>query len=141
MAEEPNMLEFANAQVAARLGALAFEVHRASQTQEAETIHDLRVAIRRFGQSLAVFSALLPKKESKKVRKQLRGIMDAAGAVRDRDIALEYLQDAGVSPQDPLWARISSERTLAERALVEKVRRWSQRNLSGKWRGALRLNI
>ena len=82
MAGNATMLEYANAQASSRLGALAFEVHRASQTPDADAIHDLRVNIRRFAQSLLVFRSLLPQKEARKVRKRLRRMMDLAGAIR-----------------------------------------------------------
>ena len=73
------------------IGKLAFEVLNTVRTADAETVHDLRVAIRRFNQSVAVFGSLLPKREVKRIRKRLRRVMESAGAIRDRDIALEFL--------------------------------------------------
>jgi CHAD domain-containing protein len=135
------MLPYANEQIATRLGNLTFQARRTANVRDAESIHDLRVAIRRFTQSIVVFSSLLPKQEVKRIRKRLRRMMDAAGEVRDRDIALEFLDEAGVAPNDPLRARIVSERAVAEHSLIEKSQRWSTSNLSGKWRAALRLNV
>jgi len=135
------MLQFANAQLASRLGQLTFQVRRTANVQDADSIHDLRVAIRRFSQSVVAFSSLLPKQETKKILKRLNRMMDAAGKVRDRDVALDFLDGAGVSGEDSLRARIINERAEAERDLVEKTRRWSRANLSGKWRSALRLHF
>jgi len=134
------MLQFANEQIASRLGTLTFQVRRTAKVRDAESIHDLRVAIRRLSQSIMLFSTLLPKDEVKRIRRRLNGMMDAAAEVRERDIALQFLDEAGVSPDDPLRARILSERALAERALLDKANRWSRRNFSGKCRSALRLN-
>ena len=141
MQRDPDIFHFANEQTATRLGKLAFQVVTAAKSMDADAVHDLRVAIRRFNQSLTVFSSLFPKQESKKIRKRLDRIMEVAGEIRDRDIALEFLAEAGVKPQDPLWARIASERTLAERTLAEKVKRWNSANYSAKWRSALQLNL
>lgn len=135
------MLQFANDQIAARLGKLAFEVRRASKARDAEAIHDLRVAIRRFTQSLTVFGSLVPERDAAKIHKRLGRIMDDAGRIRDRDIAIEFLREAGVPPDHPLWKRLSRERAAAERDLLDRIERWNQKNVSGKWRAALRLNV
>jgi len=134
------MLQFANEQIASRLATLMFQVRRVAAVQDTESIHDLRVAIRRFSQSITAFSSLLPKQEVKRIRKRLKRMMDAAGEVRERDIALAYLENAGVSADDPLRGRIASERALAERILVDKTRRWNRTSRSRKWRAGLQLN-
>ena len=100
-----------------RLGNVAFEVRSAAAKPDAETVHDLRVAIRRLGQSLLVFSALLPKAETKRIRRRLRKVLDLAGAVRDVDIALEFLDGAGVPKGDPLRRRLLKDRKKAEKKM------------------------
>ena len=141
MVHSSNIQHYANEQISARLGKLAFQSRASAQSLKASSIHDLRVAIRRFNQSLEVFASLLPKKEAKKIRKRLQILMDAAGEIRDRDIALEFLAKAGVKPADPLRARLASERKLAERNLAEKIKLWNRSNFSAKWRSALQLNL
>lgn len=131
---------FAKQQIAARLGSLVFQLHSAARSMEVEVIHDLRVAIRRFSQSLAVFASLLPPAALKKARKRLKRLRRAAGAVRDRDIALALLAEEGVSAEDPLCLRLRMEREQAERALREEIRRWTASNLSEKWRAAFGLD-
>lgn len=135
------MLQFANDQITARLGKLAFEVRRASKARDAEAIHDLRVAIRRFAQSLIVFGSLVPKRDAAKIRKRLGRMMDDAGRIRDRDIAIEFLGEAGVPAEHPLRRRLAAERAAAEKDLVDRIKRWNQKNVSGKWRAALRLDV
>lgn len=131
---------FAKQQIAARLGALVFQLHSAARSMEVEVIHDLRVAIRRFSQSLAVFASLLPPAPLKKARKRLKRLRRAAGAVRDRDIALALLADEGVPAEAPLCLRLRTEREQAERALREEIRRWTASNVSEKWRAAFGLD-
>lgn len=140
MNEGPNIREYAHGQVASRLGKLAYEVRSAARKPSADAIHDLRVAVRRFGQSLVVFASLLPPKEVKKIRKRLSRVMDLTGEIRDRDIALELLAKAGVGKSDPLVSKLATGRREAERNLAEKVKRWNQSGFSAKWRAALRLN-
>lgn len=136
-----DIIHYANEQASARLGKLAFQVQAAAKSMDADAIHDLRVAIRRFNQSLTVFAALYPKREAKKIRKRLGRVMEVAGEIRDRDIALEFFAEAGVRLDDPLSARIAGERRLAEHALAEKVKRWNRANFSAKWRSVLQLSL
>lgn len=131
---------FAKEQISARLGRLVFEIHNTAKTLDVEAIHDLRVAIRRFSQSLAAFSPLLPKQQVKKVRKRLKRLRNAAGEVRDRDIVLALLASEGLKGEDGLCVRLAEERKQAEPALIEEIRRWTGSNLSEKWRTALQLD-
>ena len=140
MDSDQEMLQFASEQISARLGRLAFEISDSAKSMDADSVHDLRVAIRRYRQSLIVFDSLLPNPETKKIHKRLKQIMDVAGQIRDRDIALEFLKKAGVKKDDPLHARINKDRKLAERALADRVKRWYRGNLSAKWRSALQLS-
>ena len=138
--ENPDLLHYATDQVATRLGKLVFEVRRASQAMDAETIHDLRVAVRRFQQSLTVFETLLPMQKAKKIRARLKRLMDLAGEVRDRDIACQLLEKTGVPANDPLWSRVADGRQQAERDLKERIKRWNRKNFSAKWRTWLQLD-
>ncbi|MCL6546812.1 MAG: CHAD domain-containing protein [Bryobacteraceae bacterium] len=131
---------FAKQQISARLGRLVFEIHNVAKSAEAEAVHDLRVAVRRLSQSLAVFGSLLPSGPLKKARKRLKRLRRAAGAVRDCDIALALLAEEGVPAEDALCLRLRKERQEAERGLVEEIRRWTASNVSEKWRVALQLD-
>lgn len=131
---------YARQQISARLGRLAFEVHRAARTMDVDAVHDLRVAIRRFSQSLAIFASLLPKRPVKKVRKRLKRIRDAAGRVRDLDIALALVTAQGLDPAGPIASRLAAAREQAKPALTEELRRFAASNLSEKWRLALGLD-
>jgi len=138
--KESGIREYAVALVAARLGDLAYRVQSAAANPDADAVHDLRVAVRRFAQSLAVFKPLLPGEEVTRVRKRLRKVLVLAGEIRDRDIALEFLKEAGLYSQDKLWQKLASDRRRAEARLEGAVRQWQKSDFSAKWRSALQLS-
>ena len=141
MRRDVDLHHFANEQIAARLGRLAYQVHAAAQYPHADAIHDLRVAVRRFGQSVEVFSSALQKRGRKKIRKKLQRMMEVTGEVRDRDIALEFLARAGVKKSDSLYKRLAAERELAEKNLAEAIKRGSQSSFPAKWRAVPQVNL
>jgi CHAD domain-containing protein len=136
---EPTMREYAVLQTAVLLRRLAFQVNRAANNGEAEAIHDLRVAIRRFSRAVRAFAQFFPGGSDKRVRRQLAHVMDAAGGVRDRDIALELLAEAGIPPRSAIVTRLGTERRHASRELLRELRRWRTRSFSRKWRSQLEL--
>jgi CHAD domain-containing protein len=136
---EPTMREYAVLQTAVLLRRLAFQVNRAAKNGEAEAIHDLRVAIRRFSRALRVFAQFFPGGSGKKVRRQLAHAMDAAASVRDRDIALELLAEAGIPARSAIVTRLGAERRHASHDLRLELRRWRMRSFSRKWRNQLEL--
>lgn len=140
MLADTDITGYARQQISARLGRLVFEVHRTSRTMDVEAIHDLRVAIRRFSQSLAIFSSLLPKRPVKKVRRRLKRIRDAAGRLRDLDIAVELVASQGVDQTGALAARLAEARKQVEPELLDELRRFTETNFSEKWRSALGLD-
>ena len=133
------MREYARLQTAILLRRFAFQVGRAASSGDAEAIHDIRVAIRRLSRCLRTFHQFYPDDYWKRIRRQLSAIMDAAGAVRDRDIALELLAAAGVSQNSAIAARLHAERREAATILLRGLRRWKSRNLSRRWRTRLEL--
>ncbi|PWU02261.1 MAG: hypothetical protein C5B51_21070 [Terriglobia bacterium] len=131
---------FAAEQARRRLERLAFQVSAANKSLGAEAVHELRVAIRRCTQALTVFKACFPRRELKKVRRELKQAMTAAGPVRDCDIAVELLSKTSVRGAGALSARFRSARKSKEKALAALVRRWSARRSISKWCEALELN-
>lgn len=118
---------------------LAYEVSRAAKSGDADAIHDLRVAIRRFSRCLQVFSQFYPGNSWKKIRRRLAGLMEAAGAVRDLDIAMELLSDVDAVPNRQLLSRLKQRRRVAQRELFDEVDQWNRQSFSKKWRNSLGL--
>jgi CHAD domain-containing protein len=133
------MRDYVRSQSANLLRRLAFQVSRAAKSGDAEAIHDLRVSIRRFSRCLRIFAQFYPGNSWKKVRRQLDGLMDKAGSVRDLDIAMELLDDAGVGAGSPVVTRLREERRQAQRNLLREIRLWKNRGFSKQWRSRLDL--
>jgi CHAD domain-containing protein len=133
------MRDYVRQQTAILLRRLAYQVNRAAKNADEETIHDLRVAIRRLSRCLQLFSQLFPGGSSKKVRRRLSDLMDAAGEVRDCDIAAKLLEKGGGKRESPVFKRLGNDRRTAVKELVAELRRWKQGSFSKKWRAQLGL--
>jgi CHAD domain-containing protein len=133
------MRDYVRLQTAILLRRLAYEVNRAAKNADDEAIHDLRVAIRRLSRCLQLFKQFYPGRSSKKVRRRLSDLMDAAGAVRDCDIAAKLLEQAGVKRESPVFKRVGNDRRTAVKELMAELRGWKQGSFSKKWRAQLGL--
>jgi CHAD domain-containing protein len=138
-APAPTLRRHASQLTANRLRRLAYEVGRAAKSSDAESVHDLRVAIRRLAQCLRVFEQLFPGDKTRKIRRALKGMADLASEVRDRDVAAALLGKAKIAPESELPRRLAEERRAAQRALVTELKQFVRSNLSRKWRSVLEL--
>ena len=139
MKKAPGVRQYAVEQVSNLLGRLVFQAHRAARSHDPESIHDVRVSIRRFNQAARVFGQFFPNREVKKIRRRLREIMDIAAAVRDRDIAIGLCDQAGLAETAPLRRTIAVERDAIEGELRSLLKRFEARGYSTRWRARLRL--
>jgi CHAD domain-containing protein len=133
------MREYARLQTANLLRRFAFQLNRIAPSGDAEAIHDLRVSIRRLNRCLRVFSQFYPDQSARKIRRQLAAVMALAGDVRDRDVAMELLAEAGVSRRSAVVARLQAERRTALRELLLEVVRLARKSFSQHWRARLEL--
>jgi CHAD domain-containing protein len=124
---------FAKAQLRLRLRKTAATARRASDRPgEAENIHELRVAIRRFTQALRVFRDLLDPSHVRKMRRGLHKIMDRCGDIRNCDIAKETIDAAGAPASAALERHLRKTRSRAEGDLedllshsrISKIKDW-----------------
>jgi CHAD domain-containing protein len=134
------MLEHVHTQTATLLRRLAYQVSQAAKSCDEEAVHDLRVSIRRLNRCLQVFAKFFPDNSAKKIRRRLRTLMEAAGQVRDLDIALGLAADAGLDRKAALLYRMAEARRQARRNLLHEVRLWKGRGFSKRWRTTLGLN-
>ncbi len=132
------MRDHVRLQTAILLRRFAYQLAHAANSGSADAIHDLRVAIRRLSNCLRVFAQFYPGHSAKRIRHRLAGLMELAGAVRDLDVALELLAQAGMAPKAVLAARLRDERRKATNRLAREIRLWNRR-FSKKWRGRLEL--
>lgn len=136
MTAETPIRDYAIEQMNHLLTRLAFQVHRAAQRPGPDEIHDLRVSIRRFAQGLLLFDDFFPAWEVKKIKRRLKRMMRLTSEIRDRDIALEFLDGTRETVHR---RRFERERAAYERQFSEMVLRWSSREFSAKWRNGLSL--
>jgi CHAD domain-containing protein len=133
------MRKYAVERTSILLRRLAFRVHRAARLHDADSIHDLRVSVRRFQQCLSVFQQFFPGGAVKKIHKRLHNVMELSAEVRNRDIALHLLRQAGMPPDSAVSAALLEQKKQAQTELSRLLRRWGRRDVSRKWRSRLRL--
>lgn len=118
---------------------LSAEMERSTRAPDADAVHDVRVSIRRFSQAVKVFHDFLPAREAKRIRRELRRIIDAAGAVRDRDIAAALVVRLAGPAGETLRAGVLQERAAAAAELVGLAQGWLGRGSAVQWK--LQLNL
>jgi len=135
-----NMREYSAIQTSALLRRLSDQVIHAAHSADEEAVHDLRVVIRRLSRCLRVFARFYPGSSGKKLRGQLGDLMEAAGAVRDIDIALGLLSEAGLPHNAAIVVRLSDARLRNCRRLLAVIRCWNHRQFR-KWSRKLELPL
>lgn len=104
------------------------ELRRAANDfQDVEDVHSMRVATRRLRGAVRDFAPIMKKSALKSIKKDLKAIADALGAVRDQDVAilaLEKLQpEANESEQikQGIDALLKERRATRERARINLI--------------------
>jgi CHAD domain-containing protein len=133
------MKQFAHSQVSTLLRRLAAQVKRTADTADADSVHDLRVAIRRLSRALRSFAQFFPGKQWRRIRAKLSNLMAAAAAVRDSDVALELIEEAGAAQRARVALTLQARRREAEAGLREELQSWQGRGFAREWREALEL--
>ncbi len=128
---------FAQEQARRLLRELNLQIGRTNKSCTPDSVHDLRVAIRRFTRTLAVCKAFFHGKEIRKCRRRLKQIMAAAGTVRDCDIALRFAAKWPMPETAQLEPKLKSRRNESGQALVVELNRWKDRQMSVHWAAAL----
>jgi CHAD domain-containing protein len=134
---EHALTPYAGKQTADRLE--KFEVHLdrvRRHSKDPESIHDLRVSIRRLRQCLDVFDGLFRPKRVRQMRRKLRRLMDHSAAVRDFDIGLEVLGSSHASAT--LVRSFRRRRSQADRDLRALLEKWKTKNATRKWKDWLK---
>jgi CHAD domain-containing protein len=127
-----SMRDFAVAQTAELLRSAADACMLAARSPGAEPVHKMRVSIRRLQQALRLFSQYFRERGVRRVRKELREIMEPAGELRNFDIAIALVRKLG-SPTPQLAER----RVAAKQQLIEVLGRVARPDLFERWRDVL----
>jgi len=72
-----------------------------------ESIHDMRVAIRRLRVALGNFAVCVPKKDRKRLRVEMKNLADALGGVRDLDVMIAAMKASLFTRSDEEKSAIS----------------------------------
>jgi CHAD domain-containing protein len=131
------MRRYAAATVDTLIRRLAFQINRTGKRGDPDSVHDLRVAIRRLSQGLDVFSTLFPKSAARKVDRKIDKLRRLAGQVRDLDITLEYY--AAHEGRATEAGRLTELRKKAFKELSEALSQAGKREPWRKWRTRLGL--
>jgi len=102
------MRRYANERVGSLLDQTAFQLSSVVRNGDEESVHKLRVSIRRLQQALRLFIQFFDEAKVLKLRKQLRQLMNAAAEVRNRDISRDLLAKLGAPAS--LIERLEAER-------------------------------
>jgi CHAD domain-containing protein len=89
-----------------------------SQAGDEDAVHDLRVALRRTRTLLEAARGVLGRFQADEVRRALRDLQQATGALRDEEVLLQLVGSLGVThPDVPAWreSRLRRERRLRGR--------------------------
>src|SRR5690349_8266672 len=120
------MRKYALSQGSKLLRKLVFYLNRTVLSQDPNSIHDVRVAIRRFRQFLRVFKQFMPQGKAEKIRRQLRRVMQLSGDVRNRDIASALLKQAGGTNHSQLSMELTRQRRRAQDKLLKSMDRLNE---------------
>lgn len=131
------MQAFVRRQTATLLDKFEGAIDGAAEDHGPEAIHDLRVSVRRLSRCLRAFAQFYPGRSWKKARVELSDLLHAAGAVRDRDIALELLAKAGVAGRSPVVIKLKLERASAHNRLIAEIEGWRSSKRADHWRRRL----
>ena len=97
------------------------DLHRAITSHETgsldgnvESVHDMRVAVRRFRVALTNFAVCMRKEDRKRLQSKLENLADALGGVRDMDVMIAAMKTS-------MLKRSSQEKT-AVAGLIQRLR-------------------
>ncbi|MGA2598614.1 MAG: CHAD domain-containing protein [Bryobacteraceae bacterium] len=94
----------------ALLDHLANEMRKAAKKPDSDAVHDVRVAIRRTRECLKIFAPAFPSRAARSIDKKLSKVLEAAGELRNLDIAIELLKASGLPKSGELIRELGKDR-------------------------------
>jgi len=119
---EANALDWAAEVLRVRFDEVVNLRDAALDFSDIEGVHSMRVATRRLRSALRDFMPLMDKRPPKRVRKELKQLADALGAVRDQDVAIVALEALQVEAETEL-IKEGIGKLLKERSDLREVAR------------------
>jgi CHAD domain-containing protein len=118
---------------------LESNVRQAAEHDDEETIHDLRVSIRRLRECLRTFKPLYPEAPRKDIRRQLRALMKVAERVRSADIAIDLFKKAKLDVSSAPVKEVVEHRAVSHTALRDALKAMAKRPYVRVWHKGLGL--
>lgn len=97
------------------------QMRRTAERVDVESVHRLRVSVRRATEGLRLYEDEVP--HAKRLRAEIRKIRRRAGAVRDRDVTRELLRQHRLPASDPACIYLDAQRDLAAQQLQQYLRK------------------
>ena len=128
---QPDMTfaEAAALTVSVRAGEIWEHADGVLDTTDIERVHAMRVATRRLRAAMEVFAACFPRKQHKRLLREVKALADTLGERRDPDVHIEELERiaAALTREDArgirsLEAELRSQQEGANEALAAKLR-------------------
>jgi CHAD domain-containing protein len=116
------------------LDVLVVALCEGAESLDEDAVHKVRVAIRRFQQSIRIFKQYLRSGGVKRLKVQLGSVMDLAGELRNRDIAIALVGKARGDTAD-----LETQRTECHRQLQQFLKGLATPYLAEFWRQELGL--
>lgn len=130
------MRSFASKTTSDLLDQVIYNLANAVRSHDEDSVHKLRVSIRRLQQALRLFDQYLNSRGTDRVKEQLRAVLKGAAEVRNRDIALKLVRSHGAD--GGVATRLEQDRREQARSFSALLKRESRK--SGKWRARLGLD-
>jgi CHAD domain-containing protein len=127
------LFEYAARNIGGLIGKVAEESSKAAEDASEDSIHDLRVSIRRLSETLRVFEDVLPDDSAADIRKALRQAMHPAGTIRNHDIAGDLARKAKVE----VGASFQKDRATAVQELCDVLGKWNRDGIFDVWKAEL----
>src|SRR5260370_26380841 len=130
MPTSPETRKFAAEHAQKLLGQLAFEINRVAKSRDPDSVHDLRVSLRRFSQTMHLFRDCFPGRKMHKIELRVKRVMRSADELRNFDTTLRLLSKARRSGSSALRSKLQARRKESERLLAGLLKRWTERKSS-----------
>lgn len=125
-ARRPESVEQLARQVFTDLHQTIISHESGSLAGDVESVHDMRVCVRRLRVALSNFAVCVPKEDRKRLRSRLENLADALGGVRDMDVMIAAMKtpptprpDQEKSAVSALIGRLKARRRSRLRALMK----------------------
>jgi CHAD domain-containing protein len=110
-------------------------------TTAIERVHDMRVATRRLRAVMEIFAPAFPRKEHRRLLREVKALADALGERRDRDVAIDAMARTGAALTaddrpgiDHLVGELRDEQRGANELLASRLEQLEADDLRGRLR-------